>query len=117
MGIGLIMPITTLFIHEKLKQSLVVAGYVLMGFSIAMVLGNLLGGFLLDRWRVKGTHYLGGIIVIGSLAIIALYPIWPLYAFIVVFYGLGLGILNSAVNGYIAYLQKRITLFLQMLIG
>ncbi|KRM90654.1 major facilitator superfamily permease [Liquorilactobacillus cacaonum DSM 21116] len=107
MGIGLIMPITTLFIHEKLKQSLVVAGYVLMGFSIAMVLGNLLGGFLLDRWRVKGTHYLGGIIVIGSLAIIALYPIWPLYAFIVVFYGLGLGILNSAVNGYIAYLQKK----------
>ncbi|MDN2453096.1 MFS transporter [Lactobacillus sp. UCMA15818] len=106
MGIGLIMPITTLFIHERLNQSLVVAGYVLMGFSIAMVIGNLIGGFLLDRWKVKQTHYLGGAIVWFSLITIVVWPLWPLYAFLVAFYGLGLGILNSAVNGYIAYLQK-----------
>ncbi|MDN7144960.1 MFS transporter [Liquorilactobacillus mali] len=107
MGIGLIMPITTLFIHERLNQSLVIADYVLMGFSIAMVIGNLIGGFLLDRWKVKQTHYLGGTIVCLSLTTIIVWPLWPLYAFLVAFYGLGLGILNSAVNGYIAYLQKK----------
>ncbi|KRN10389.1 MFS transporter [Liquorilactobacillus mali] len=107
MGIGLIMPVTTLFIHERLNQSLVIAGYVLMFFSIAMVIGNLIGGFLLDRWKVKQTHYLGGAIVCLSLTMIIVWPLWPFYAFLVAFYGLGLGILNSAVNGYIAYLQKK----------
>ncbi|MFT9456566.1 MAG: MFS transporter [Liquorilactobacillus hordei] len=109
MGIGLIMPITTLFIHERLKQSLIVAGYVLMAFSIAMVVGNIIGGFLLDRWKVKQTHYLGGALVCISLFMIIIWPLWPLYAFLVTLYGLGLGILNSAVNGYIAYLQKEDT--------
>ncbi|MFT8669722.1 MAG: MFS transporter [Liquorilactobacillus hordei] len=109
MGIGLIMPITTLFIHERLKQSLIVAGYVLMAFSIAMVVGNIIGGFLLDRWKVKQTHYLGGALVCISLVMIIIWPLWPLYAFLVILYGLGLGILNSAVNGYIAYLQKEDT--------
>ncbi|KRL04933.1 major facilitator superfamily permease [Liquorilactobacillus hordei DSM 19519] len=109
MGIGLIMPITTLFIHERLKQSLIVAGYVLMAFSIAMVVGNIIGGFLLDRWKVKQTHYLGGALVCISLVMIIIWPLWSLYAFLVTLYGLGLGILNSAVNGYIAYLQKEDT--------
>lgn len=107
MGIGLIMPITTLFLHNRLHQTLVTAGYVLMGFSLAMVLGNLLGGWLFDHWKVKPTHYLGGLLVWLNLTLLIIFPIWPLYTILVIGYGFGLGILNSAVNGYIAAHQKK----------
>lgn len=106
MGIGLIMPITTLYIHNSLHKSLVVAGYVLLGFSGAMTVGNLLGGQLFDNWHQKKTMYLGGVTQVGALCLLALFPSWPLYPFLLVIYGLGLGVLNSAVNGFLAFLQK-----------
>ncbi|HJE97641.1 MAG TPA: MFS transporter [Ligilactobacillus acidipiscis] len=106
MGIGLIMPITTLYVHNSLHKSLVVAGYVLLGFSGAMTLGNLLGGRLFDNWHQKKTMYLGGTIQVIALLLLTVFPVWPLYPFLLVLYGLGLGILNSAVNGYLAFLQK-----------
>lgn len=106
MGIGLIMPITTLYVHNSLHKSLVVAGYVLLGFSGAMTLGNLLGGRLFDNWHQKKTMYLGGTIQVIALLLLTVFPVWPLYPFLLVLYGLGLGILNSAVNGYVAFLQK-----------
>lgn len=46
MGIGLIMPITTLYIHNVLHMSLVIAGYTLLFFSGAI----LIGGQLFDKW-------------------------------------------------------------------
>lgn len=106
MGIGLIMPITTLYLHNRLQQKLVIAGDVLLVFSLAMVLGNLLGGWLFDNWRIKQTHYLGGAIVGLNLLLLFLFPLWPWYALFATGYGWGLGILNSAVNGYIALCQK-----------
>lgn len=106
MGIGLIMPITTLFVHNSLGKSLVVAGYVLLGFSGAMTLGNLAGGRMFDAWNQKATMYTGGGLVVGALCLLAAFPVWPLYPILLSFYGFGLGILNSAVNGYLAFLQK-----------
>ncbi len=106
MGIVLIMPITTLFIHKTLNKSLVVAGFVLMIFSVAMMVGNLLGGFLFDHWKEKLSMYLGGTLIIISLGLITLFPIWAVYSLLVVIYGVGLGILNSNINGYIAFLKS-----------
>ena len=106
MGIGLIMPITTLYIHQDLGKSLVTSSYVLMAFSIFMVVGNLLGAQLFDRWHPKLTSFLGEGIVIPSMLLLTLFPTWPLYVLLLVLYGLGLGILNSSINGYIAYRQK-----------
>ena len=106
MGIGLIMPITTLYVHNSLHKSLVIAGYVLLGFSGAMTVGNLIGGRLFDNWHQKKTMYLGGTTQVLSLCLLTLFPIWPVYPILLVFYGLGLGVLNSAVNGYLAFLQK-----------
>lgn len=106
MGIGLIMPITTLYIHNTLHKSLVVAGYVLLGFSGAMALGNLIGGRLFDKWKTKPLMYLGGSDMVLSLLLLAFYPQWPLYPVLLVIYGLGLGILNASINSYLAFLQK-----------
>lgn len=106
MGIGLIMPITTLYIHNTLHKSLVVAGYALLGFSGAMALGNLIGGRLFDKWKTKPLMYLGGIDMVLSLLLLAIYPEWPLYPILLILYGLGLGVLNASINSYLAFLQK-----------
>nr|WP_017867478.1 MFS transporter [Ligilactobacillus pobuzihii]KRK09868.1 major facilitator superfamily permease [Ligilactobacillus pobuzihii E100301 = KCTC 13174]KRO00648.1 major facilitator superfamily permease [Ligilactobacillus pobuzihii]GEN48601.1 MFS transporter [Ligilactobacillus pobuzihii] len=100
------MPITTLYVHNSLHKSLVIAGYVLLGFSGAMTVGNLIGGRLFDNWHQKKTMYLGGATQVLCLCLLTLFPIWPVYPILLVFYGLGLGVLNSAVNGYLAFLQK-----------
>ncbi len=106
-GIGLIMPITTLYIHNTLHKSLVVAGYALLGFSGAMALGNLIGGRLFDKWKTKPLMYLGGIDMVLSLLLLAIYPEWPLYPILLILYGLGLGVLNASINSYLAFLQIR----------
>ena len=64
MGIGLIMPVTTLYIHNVLHMSLVIAGYTLLLFSGAMALGNLVGGRLFDKWHTKPLMYIGGMIIV-----------------------------------------------------
>lgn len=106
MGIGLIMPITTLYIHNVLHMGLVVAGYTLLLFSGAMVLGNLIGGQLFDRWRSKPLMYISAIIIVIALFLLTLYPYWPIYQILLMLYGAGLGILNVSINSYLAFLQK-----------
>lgn len=106
MGIGLIMPVTTLYIHNVLHMSLVIAGYTLLLFSGAMALGNLVGGRLFDKWHTKPLMYISGMIIVASLSLLALYPYWPLYPILLTLYGAGLGILNASVNSYLAFLQK-----------
>lgn len=106
MGIGLIMPTTTLYIHDTLNKSLVISGYVLLEFSGAMAIGNLVGGCLFDRWKTKPLMYIGGFGVIFSLLSLTFSPRWPLYSFLLGLYGLGLGILNACINSYLAFLQK-----------
>ncbi|KAA8438756.1 MFS transporter [Weissella paramesenteroides] len=106
MGIGLIMPITTLYIHNVLHMSLVVAGYTLLLFSGAMALGNLIGGQLFDKWRSKPLMYISAIIIVIALFLLTLYPYWPIYPILLMLYGAGLGILNASINSYLAFLQK-----------
>lgn len=106
MGIGLIMPITTLYIHNVLHMSLVVAGYTLLLFSGAMALGNLISGQLFDKWRSKPLMYISAIIIVIALFLLTLYPYWPIYPILLMLYGAGLGILNASINSYLAFLQK-----------
>ncbi|WP_277361328.1 MFS transporter [Weissella paramesenteroides] len=100
------MPVTTLYIHNVLHMSLVIAGYTLLLFSGAMALGNFVGGRLFDKWRTKPLMYISTVTIIISLFLLALYPYWPLYPILLTMYGAGLGILNASINSYLAFLQK-----------
>lgn len=105
MGIGLIMPITTLYIHGTLNKSLVTAGYVLFCFSGAMMVGNLIGGKLFDSWKQLPLMYICGSGIVLALLLVGIFPQWPIYPVLITLYGLFLGGLNSSINGYIAFLQ------------
>ncbi|MHA8111127.1 MFS transporter [Lactobacillaceae bacterium Melli_B4] len=106
MGICFLMPITTLYIHNDLNKSLVVAGYVLLGFSGATAIGNIIGGRLFDRWKVKPLMYISGLGTAITLGILSIIPTWPVYPILLSIYGLFLGLLNAANNSYIAVLHK-----------
>jgi MFS family permease len=106
MGIGLIMPITTLYIHQDLHESLVVAGSTLMGFSLAMTVGNLFAGWLFDHWQPRQVLIVGNTLTVAALLTLTFIHGWPVFVGLVVAYGLGLGLLNAAMNGYIAYQQR-----------
>ncbi|WP_270780966.1 hypothetical protein [Ligilactobacillus acidipiscis] len=49
-------------------------GYVLLGFSGTMVLGNLVGGRLFDKRKAKPLMYLGGSDMVLSLLLLTIYP-------------------------------------------
>lgn len=58
-------PLTTIYLHNNLKLSLVVSGLILAIYSGFNVLGGYLGGVLTDRFRAKrvGLCLLGGLVV------------------------------------------------------
>ena len=87
MGIGLIMPITTLYIHGTLNKSLVTAGYVLFCFSGAMMVGNLIGGKLFDSWKQLPLMYICGSGIVLAL-LLGIFPQWPIYPVLITLYGL-----------------------------
>ncbi|WP_161003427.1 MFS transporter [Furfurilactobacillus milii] len=105
MGIGLVMPITTIYIHTVLGKPLSVAGTTLLFFSGASMVGNVIGGRLFDRWSHKGPVIVGQTVASLSLLIIGLSPTWPLYPIVLVFYGLGIGTAFASFNGLVAILQ------------
>ena len=43
-------PLTTVYMHNQLHQTLTLAGIALLGMSLCMILGNWLGGWLFDNW-------------------------------------------------------------------
>nr|WP_225426227.1 hypothetical protein [Levilactobacillus brevis] len=43
-------PLTTVYMHNQLHQTLALAGVALLGMSLCMIVGNWLGGWLFDNW-------------------------------------------------------------------
>lgn len=50
-GVSFIWPLTTIYIHNYLHETLTVAGIVLFINSAFTMIGNALGGFLFDKWH------------------------------------------------------------------
>ncbi len=50
-GAAFLWPLTTMYLHNYLGQTLTTAGFVMLIMSIAMMMGNYLGGWLFDHWK------------------------------------------------------------------
>ena len=79
-GAAFLWPLTTMYLHNYLGQTLTTAGFVMLIMSIAMMMGNYLGGWLFDHWKQYQTAILG--VSLSTLAIFLLIFIhdWPWYA-------------------------------------
>ncbi|MBB1079633.1 MFS transporter [Limosilactobacillus sp. STM2_1] len=99
-GAAFLWPLTTMYLHNYLGQSLTTAGLVMLVMSLAMMSGNYLGGWLFDHWRQYQTALLG--VSLSTLAIFLLIFIhdWPWYAALITINSFGDGINATIVNSY-----------------
>lgn len=78
-GNSFLWPLNSIYIHDYLGKSLTIAGIVLMINSLAGVLGNVVGGYLFDRFG--GYKTIVGAVIGNLLTLICLvfWHDWPSY--------------------------------------
>ena len=99
-GAAFLWPLTTMYMHNYLHESLTTAGVVMLLMSICMMVGNYLGGWLFDHWDQYQTAVLG--VAISTMAIFTLIFAhgWPWFAVLMMLNSLGDGINMTIVNSY-----------------
>ncbi|WP_461214264.1 MDR family MFS transporter [Lacticaseibacillus sp. GG6-2] len=106
-GISFIWPLTTIYMHEYLHESLTISGIVLFINSMATMIGNYFGGRLFDRWRPYPTMLIGiSINVVATLSLIFWHG-WPAYPLLLILLGLGNGVVATGVNAYATLATSR----------
>lgn len=86
-GNSFLWPLNAIYIHDYLGKSLTVAGIVLMVNSLAGVLGNVVGGYLFDRFG--GYKTIVGAVIANLLTLICLvfWHDWPTYVILLTILG------------------------------
>ena len=105
-GASLIWPITTLYMHNTLHESMTTAGMVLMGMSLMMMLGSWLGGQLFDKWQPYKTVVSAVLLATIILGLLTFWHSWPLFAGLMLILGLADGFLYTLLNAYAATIQS-----------
>ncbi|MGE7622773.1 MDR family MFS transporter [Viridibacillus sp. NPDC096237] len=91
-GSSFLWPLNTIYMHDHLGQSLSVAGLVLMANSAAGVVGNLLGGYLFDRYGGYKAIMFGIIVTILGLIGLTIWHGWPHYVWFLTLIGFSGGV-------------------------
>lgn len=106
-GSSFIWPLTTIYMHEYLGESLTTAGIVLLLNSLFMVIGSLVGGRLFDTWREDVTILLGIFLTTASTGALVWWHGWPAYPLLLIVSGFGNGMIVTAVNGFATRITSR----------
>lgn len=106
-GISFIWPLTTIYIHNYLHESLTVAGIVLFINSAFTMLGNALGGWLFDKWHPYQTILTGVSIATMSTGLLVLFHGWPAYPILLITLGLGNGIVVTGLNSIATLIKSK----------
>lgn len=106
-GSSFIWPLTTIYMHEYLGESLTTAGIVLFFNSLFMVIGSTVGGKLFDTWREDVTILLGIFLTTASTGALIWFHGWPAYPLLLVISGFGNGMVVTAVNGFATRITTR----------
>ncbi|KRL87631.1 MDR family MFS transporter [Lacticaseibacillus pantheris] len=106
-GASFIWPLTTIYMHQYLGETLTTAGIVLFFNSMAQVVGNIIGGRLFDKWREDRTMLIGVILVSTATGLLVPFHGWPAYPIFLVISGFGSGIVMTAINGFATRIQNR----------
>ena len=108
-GISFIWPLTTIYIHNYLHETLTVAGIVLFINSAFTMLGNAIGGWLFDNWHPYQTILLGVTTATISTFALVIFHGWPAYPILLVTLGIGNGIVVTGLNSTATLIKSRST--------
>ncbi|SCC04369.1 MFS transporter [Weissella bombi] len=104
-GASLIWPITTLYMHNVLHQSMTVAGIVVMGLSVTMMIGNWLGGKLFDHWNPFKALVISVGLALLTLLSLTFWNSWPVFAIFMLISGFADGLIYTLLNSYATTIQ------------
>ncbi|MDT7013480.1 hypothetical protein RI532_03450 [Levilactobacillus namurensis] len=91
-------PLTTVYMHNQLHQTLALAGVALLGMSLCMILGNWLGGWLFDNWSPFKSGLLGTVCSLVPMVTLIFFHGWPIFGILLLFIGLGDGIVPWSIR-------------------
>lgn len=101
-GYSVVWPLTTIYVHDHLGESMTVAGIVLMIQSAAGLIGNLIGGHLFDVLGGRRTIVLGAATASLSALLMGLWHTFGTYLALMLTLGLGVGLIYPCLYAYAA---------------
>lgn len=99
-GNSFVWPLTTVYIHNQLHQSLTIAGLVIMLYSCANVVGSYIAGLLFDRYNPRTLMLEGLVGAIITMFILVWRSGWPMYPIMLTVVGFFNGWLVTLHNSY-----------------
>lgn len=111
-GISFIWPVTTIYIHNYLHETLTIAGIVLFINSAFTMFGNAIGGWLFDHWHPYQTILLGVTTATLSTFALVIFHGWPAYPILLVTLGIGNGIVVTGLNSTATLMKSRSTSYI-----
>lgn len=108
-GSSLLWPLTTIYMHNYLGQSLTTAGIVLFINSLALIAGSYLGGRMYDKDRKNARRWLLGAIFLSTLAVFLLifFNGWPIFAVLLLLDNFGGGIAITIENSLATGIKEK----------
>ncbi|GMK42048.1 MFS transporter [Paenibacillus sp. CCS19] len=105
-GMAIMWPLTTFYVHNVLGQSYGDAGMVVFFQSLFSVFGQLTGGQL--YYRIGPKNMIAGSFVLAAvlLLLIAATDSWPLYIVCLSLFGFANGVAMPAMNAYVGFRWK-----------
>lgn len=107
MGQSFIWPLTTIYIHDALHESLTMVGIVLLLNSTASIIGAYLGGWLFDRVNAYRLTLIVTIYEFLATAFLIFWHGWPAFPIGLVFMGFGSGLLITLINSLGTTIKSR----------
>lgn len=98
-------PLTTVYMHNQLHQTLTLAGIALLGMSVCMIIGNWLGGWLFDHWSPLFSGVAGTLCSLVPMMLLIPFHGWPFFGIALLFIGLGDGIVMTVINSFAASIK------------
>ncbi|WP_407658117.1 MDR family MFS transporter [Limosilactobacillus caecicola] len=99
-GNSFVWPLTTVYIHDQLHQSLTVAGLVILCYSGANVVGSYIAGILFDHYNPRTLMIEGLIGAILTMFVLIWRSGWPMYPIMLTLVGFFNGWLVTLHNSY-----------------
>ncbi|QIL50868.1 MFS transporter [Weissella coleopterorum] len=99
-ALGFIWPLTSIYLHNQLGQTLVMVGWVMLMNALGQMLGSIISGRLFDRMQPFNLIQIGvGIMALSQIAFI-LWHGWPAYPIILAITGIFSGWNTATINSY-----------------
>lgn len=108
-GAALLWPLTTVYLHNYLGESMTVAGVVMFFMSVFMMIGNYVGGYLFDKWSPYRAAVVPVVVATVASFLLVFFDKWPFFAVWLCLISFSDGSSLTVINSYGTRVKGRTT--------